>query len=268
MPLFLLADFAPKLELEHRSLNRANLKGSDSGFAFGANRIAFSNALIGAGYDRWDLRWHNQDKLPSGLKGEKAPVSTMHAFGLSTKLYKRLDDDKLWLSGIGTSLVYEKETNDALSLSLYTLIMRPKKIGFSYSYGVATAYHPVRTRFLPVFGLGYKQDKLNASIGYQRTYIGYELTEKWQISSGVIYSTILTKLAKDSTVEKDGYLEINSWQSDLALAYKHSKQTSIETSLRYSPIYDFTTYNANGHKIETYKMQEAFGVAIKFVYRF
>lgn len=138
----------------------------------------------------------------------------------------RLNEQQLWLSGLGVSMTYEKQTDDSLSMNAYSMIIHKLQDGWSIVYGGTVSYHPVQTRVLPIAGFSYRLKQplgWSGTLGFPRSYIGYGLSPQWQISTGLVYNTVLAKLAKDSVIQADGYGEIKAWQSDIAVTYQPQK---------------------------------------------
>lgn len=263
-------NFKPKIEVEHRYLESTSLRNAGGEFAFGADKLDVSNALASIGYERWRLNWKEIDQLPFG-DGQTAPIDHMHSVKLGAKYMQRVRDDLLWLNSIGIGMTYEKQTHDSLSMSLFSMWIRQLKDGWSVSYGAALSYHPVRARILPVAGLSYRMHQplgWSGLLGYPRSFVGYGFTPQWQLSAGIVNNAIMAKLAEDSAIATDGYGEINAWQADMALKYQPNSHWHIETSLRFSPRYEFTVFDASGDKQDTYSMLPTWGAALKLGYQF
>lgn len=264
--------FKPKIEIEHRYLNMTHLDGEDGQFAFSADKIQLSNVFANLGYERWRLNWKDVDQLPPSLSdGTRKPVETMHSVSLVGKYMHRLTDNRLWLNTLGLSMTYEKQTNDSLSLNVLSMLIRQLQDGWSIVYGATLSYHPVQSRILPVAGFSYRMHAplgWSGTLAYPRSYIAYGLSPQWQVSGGVVYNTVLAKLAKDSVIEQDGYGEVKAWQSDIAVKYQPEKHWSIQASLRFSPLYEFTTYDADGSRQDTFNMVPTWGAALSAGYQF
>lgn len=264
--------FKPKIEMEYRFLAPTELEKEQGGFGFDANKLKLSNLFADVSYERWQLNWQDIDLLPSGLSdGQASPVKTMHAVALSGKYMHRFNQRQLWLNTAGVSLTYEQQTRDAMSVNLMSMLIHQLDQAWSIVYGAMLSYHPVRSRALPVAGFSYRMHAplgWSGTLGYPRSYVAYGLSPQWQISGGVVYNTVLAKLAQDSVIEQDGYGEINAWQSDVALKYQPNSRWSLQTSLRFSPLYEFTSYDAEGDRQQTYNMQPTWGAAFSASYQF
>lgn len=262
----------PKVEVEHRFLNMTNLKKEEGKFAFSASKISVSNLFASANYEQWRLDWRDVSKLPATLSdGIKKPVEVMHSASLGGRYMVRLNEQQSLLSGLGVSMTYESQTTDSLSVNGYSMVIHKLQNEWSIVYGGTVSYHPVQSRILPIAGFSYRMQKplgWSGTLGFPRSYVAYGLSPKWQVSTGLVYNTVLAKLAKESVIQADGYGEIKAWQSDLAIKYQPEKHWSIQASLRYSPVYEFTTYNARGSRQNTFHMQPASGAALSASYQF
>lgn len=262
--------FKPKIEVEHRYLNSTSLQNQGGEFAFGADKLEVSNIFASLSYERWRLNWKEIDQLPFG-DGQNAPVDQMHSVRLGGRYMHKWSDNIRWLSSVGLGMTYEEQTHDAMSLSLFTMWIRQLEDGWAVSYGAAVSYHPVHSRFLPVAGFSYRmREPLGWSglLGYPRSYIGYGFTPQWQLSGGMVNNSIMAKLAEDSQIAADGYGEINAWQADVALKYQPVEHWSVTSSLRFSPLYEFTVFDADGNKQDTYTMLPTWGAALALSYQF
>lgn len=262
--------FKPKVEIEHRFLNSTGLVDTGGQFAFNANKISISNLFASFDYERWGLDWKEVDKLPFG-DGRNQPVEQMHSVRLAGRYMHRHNSNLLWLNTLGVSATYEKDQNDSLSYSLFSMWIRQLDKGWALSYGLSVNYHPVRTRVLPVAGFSYRMHAplgWSGTLGYPRSYVAYGFSPTWQVNAGVVNNSVVAKLAKDSRLSENGYAEINAWQANLALKYQPSAQWSIETGLRYSPKYAFSVFDAQGRRDATYQMNRTAGAALTFSYQF
>lgn len=262
--------FKPKIDMEHRFLNKTGLEGSGGKFGFQADKLSVSNVFATVSYERWSLNWSDVDKLDFGDK-QSDPIKQMETLALSGKYMKRLSDETLWLNTLGFSWTYEKQLGDAMSVNAVSILIRQLEDGWSVVYGGMVGYHPVQSRVLPVAGISYRMMSplgWSGTLGFPRSYIGYGFDPKWQVSGGVVYNTVLAKLARESVVEANGFGEVKAWQADVALRYQPVNHWSVQTSLRYSPVYEFSTYNADGNRQDTFVMEPTWGAAVSLRYQF
>lgn len=262
--------FKPKIEVEHRFLNSTGLQNEGGQFAFGADKLAVSNAFASVSYERWQLNWKEVEQLPFG-DGESSPVEQMDSVRFGLRYMHRHNENLLWLTSAGVSATYEKEQHDSLSYSLFSMWIQQLDDGWAISYGALMSYHPVNARVVPVAGFSYRMHQplgWSGLLGYPRSYIAYGFSPQWQFSSGLVNNSVMAKLAQDSKLMPDGYGEITAWQGDVALKYQPATHWSIETSLRYSPKYEFTVFDADGRRDTTYQMQPTWGAALGLSYQF
>lgn len=257
----------PSLELEHKRVGNSKIKGSNASFRTSSNKIALHNKMLGFSYEQYNLSWRNNADLPPDLSYDKSdPLTHIKALRLSTKYPKPLSEKQMLIAGVSLGATYEKEMANSYGANLFAVVGVRIANGFSTSYGAIINYHPVRTLALPAVGLGYRQKEplgLKGTLGFPKTSIAYGFNERWQMSAGVVFDSVITKLSKSSPISPSGYMEINAYQSDLTASYRLNKQLSIETSYRYTPIYQFTRYNTNRQKIARYHMKPANAIAIK-----
>lgn len=262
--------FKPKVEIEHRFLAPTGLQHTGGEFGFQAEKISVSNPLANFSYERWLLNWRDVNQLEFGDQLNQ-PVKQMQTVEFGAKYMQRLSEHTLWLNTLGFSWTYEKQTTDAMSVNAMSMWIKQLQDGWAIVYGGMLSYHPVQSRVLPVAGFSYRmhsQLSWSGMLGYPRSYIAYGITPQWQVSSGIVYNTVLAKLARDSVIEVDGYGEVKAWQTDVALKYQPANHWNIQTSLRYSPLYEFSTYNADGKRTDAFVMQPTWGAALSLSYQF
>lgn len=262
---------APKLEIWNTQASQSDFKDSSEGkFGYSVMGVRVSHPLFDFEYSSTDLDWQNVDQLPFG-NGEDDPVDQVNRIRLVGKYPLKLKGGMTWVNFVGASLAYESEVNDALSVNIMSFIAERLSADTVFTYGGFINYHPVRTRIFPLAGFSYRKDQpmgLSAFLGFPKTFVGYGFDPKWQVTAGVLFDQFLFKLKKDSTLEKDGYAEVESWQGDLSLLYKFTSRFVIESSLRWSSNYKFIPYDEDGSKTRSYELNPTWGYRILLSYQF
>lgn len=262
--------FDPKITLVYGYLNQGGIRGSSGEFSDYVYDFQVQNALGYFGYTQWNLDWYNVDQLPFG-NGQDQPINHLHKMKLGGKLSKLLNDKMRWINVIGASSAYEAEMDDSYSINLRSFVMYQYHSDLTLLAGAMYNFHPVRSRFYPIVGAAYRANAkqgLSAVIGFPRLFVAYGLSEHWKVSSGVSYRQFMAKLANDSTIEQQGYVELQSWKGDVMLSYQPDAHWRVDVFGHYSADYRFAFYNRYGNRQDQYKVQPSWGGGMKLHYQF
>lgn len=261
----------PKVEVWGTHVSQSEFKDSSEGrFDYNTFGIKISNLLFNFQYANSDLNWENVDQLPFG-NGKDDPVDKVNRFRLSGKYGIKLNEQMKWINSLGFNLAYETSTNDALSINYMTFIAHQLNQDYQVIYGGFMNYHPVRTRIFPIAGLNYRFKEpigFVGLLGFPKSYIGYGFNPTWQLSGGVIFDQFLFKLKENSSLEADGYAEVESLQGDVSLRYAHNSRLTVTSSLRWSSEYRFIPYDSDGSKVKSYKLNPIYGLRLGIAYQF
>lgn len=262
--------FAPKITLESGYLNQVGIRNAGGGFSDQFHNVQIQNLFGYVGYTQWDLDWHNVDQLPFG-NGLDQPINHLHKLSFGGKLFKSLNENTRWINVVGATSAYETEMNDSYSVNLRSFLLYQYHADVSFLVGAMYNYHPVRSRLYPIAGLTYRakaKKGLSAVIGFPRLFVAYGLTDRWKVSTGVSYRQFMAKLADDSIIEQQGYVELQSWKGDVMLSYQPDAHWRVDAFGHYSADYRFAFYNRQGSRQEQYQVEPSWGGGVKVRYQF
>lgn len=262
--------FAPQITMKYGYLNQVGIRDTGGEFSDQFYDFQVQNIFGYFGYTQWDLNWNNVDRLPFG-NGKDQPINALHKLTLGGKLFKPLSDSTRWINVIGATSAYETEMNDSYSVNLRSFLLYQYHSDVSLLIGAMYNYHPVRSRLYPIAGLTYRakaKQGLSAVIGFPRLFVAYGLTDRWKVSSGVSYRQFMAKLADDSIIEQQGYVELQSWKGDVMLSYQPDAHWRVDVFGHYSADYRFAFYSRHGNRQDQYKVEPSWGGGMKVRYEF
>ncbi|WP_006459976.1 hypothetical protein [Thiomicrospira aerophila] len=260
----------PAIEFEYDNFQSSRFDNSRGELSLDVAKFKISNRYISVDYQHWNVDTKNIAELPFGDQQSK-PIKQLESFNISTGYMARINPNWRWLNTLGLGVNYEKQINDATSVNLLSLGFYSLNPDLDIIAGFSYRYHPVQSRILPAVGLSYRANEFegwSATLGFPRSFVNYGFAADWQVSAGLAYQRILAKLAKDSVIEADGYVEISNWQTDVRLIHRPAPAWEVFASLRYIPFYEFETYNQRGNRQDTYDLEPTVGAGLGVRYQF
>lgn len=260
----------PAVEFEYDNFQSSRFDNSRGELSLDVAKLKISNRYLSFDYQHWNIATKNVADLPFGDQ-QTTPIKQLESFNLSSGYMSRLQPNLRWLNTLGVGVHYEKQLDDATSVNFLSLAFYEFNPDLDLIAGFSYRYHPVQSRFLPAVGVSYRANALEgwgATLGFPRSFVSYGFSPEWQLSAGLAYQRILAKLARDSVIEADGYVEISNWQTDLRLIHRPTPAWQVFGSLRYIPFYEFETYDQRGNRQATYQLEPTIGAGIGVRYQF
>lgn len=81
-------------------------------------------------------------------------------------------------------------------------------------------------------------------LGFPRAYVGYHLTPKLLLNAGMINSQAVIRLANDSGIEPQGFIEAKDFQGNAGFRYEVNKHFEVSADLLYAFKRDLTPITA------------------------
>jgi len=198
--------------------------------------------------------WFDRHSLPFG-NGSKAPWEALNRLGLSLTHSGELGGDWGYFTSASASASFEKQIDGSLGLSASAgAVWRPSQ-EWMIRLGAGVVWHKIRSYPIPVAGITYRSQTLKgfeAELGFPYSHVGYRLNE-WlglRLTGEMDYG--LYRLASDSSVRRDGYVEFSGYSTGL-----WAELTPLEAmTLRLGCAWDFqgdvTLYRENGEGKKQY----------------
>ena len=242
----------------------------------GTLRYFYNQAVFSVGYHQKSYSWDDEDQLPFG-NGRDDPWSDLKNISLGARYWDRFSEKWGWFAGAGLGSSFEEELGplEARGSGGVSYIFSPK---VSASLGAAVSYHPLRTSVFPIVGIRYNRDGggaggegasgFFASFGFPETGAGYRFNSSVAVRASVRYDHGIYRLADDSAVAPEGYVETSDALGGLYLDF--SPRPNIEVSLGavYAVYRSLTLYDEDEDELDDYDVDPAPGLALRLRARF
>lgn len=262
---------AVKLKVDVSSLRGVALN-KGGGYDLEHSKLELGNFLVNLAYERFNIDWHKQDKLPFAT-GIKSPVAAVKRYHLKTHIPYRLDERRMWLGHLGAEMAFETQTKSALSLQAYALYSEYLNRLASWQLGVYVNHHPVETVVLPIFEYTYNYPfKQRAGyyghLGFPKTELGYFIHPKLRTDIGFAYHQATVKLADDSPIEQSGIFQSKNWRASWKLHYQINKQLEARLGVDASVSNKLILYNQDHKMVDHYYGDNGLGWRLGLDFRF
>lgn len=260
----------PKVSLKSSYISDSNLDGYDGGVEVQKNTLKINNKFFGFSYSNTQYKWNNISALPFG-NGNSEPIEQMHTFKADIKLPYKINHQWFLINSFSIKSSFENDTQDSYSAGIFSFASYKYDDKHTIQIGAFANYHPTASIVMPIISYSYRIRHYNGFkfvLGFPRTYVGYHLNRATLLRFGMIYSQSVAKLNKNSTLQKDGYIETKDYMSNIGISYDFSKKLTIEADALYGLNREFTIYDSNSHKTNSYKIKPSLGASIKVIYMF
>lgn len=259
----------PKLTAESAFLNQADIKGSSGGVSVMKNRIRINNEFASLSYTRWDFHWNGVESLDFSDKIHM-PIKALQTLEAGVSAPVPINERLFILAQLSVSSSFEKEMQDSYKAGGFIFASYRLCKDHTIQTGAFSTYHPVRTITLPVLSYSYRvreQDGIVAVLGFPRTYVGYHATKESLFWLGALYSQSLAKLAKESYLAKEGYIEAKDYMANIGWRYRYSESLSLETDLLFSLSRDFRVYDKDADEVFYRRIENSWGASFALKWR-
>jgi hypothetical protein len=237
------------------NVTRSGLKASYSHFYFS--------------YDRMDFNWDDIAKLPFG-NGQDKPWKALQKIELGAGIEKALNSK--WSYALDGA-VFSAFENDFGGYG--GRVQAWAGYGFSpdlrLRFGARAYIHQFQLIALPVISLDYRlgqQEGFSSSIGVPDAHLRYGFNKYIALRLFGEYEQDLYRLADDSKVEQEGYLQREGVMAGLLMDITPVKDLSITAGVIRSLAYTLTTYNKDGDNEKEYDNEPGWGAIVKVNYTF
>ena len=198
--------------------------------------------------------WFDRHSLPFG-NGSKVPWEALNRLGLSLRHSGELGGEWGYFASASASASYEKQIDGSLGLSAMAGAVWKPSQEWTVRLGAGVVWHQIRSYPIPVAGISYRSKTLKgfeAELGFPYSHVGYRVNE-WlgvRLTGEMDYG--LYRLASDSSVRRDGYVEFSGYSTGL-----WAELTLLEAmTLRLGCAWDFqgnvTLYRESGEGKKQY----------------
>ena len=243
--------------------------GSDvSGAGFNL-RASYKDFFLS--YERIQYSWSNVERLPFG-NGRDDPWDDLNVLTLGYQHNGRINPKWMYFIGGGVSSSFEKEFDDSYSFrgfGGFTYIYSPK---LQFTLGAGGVYHKVRSQGLPVVGITYNRgatEGLSAGLGFPLTFVAYHFNENWALKTRVVeFDLDIFRLADDSPVHPEGFLERQDLMADLGVEWTPMKALALYVGARYYFRRELTLYDKDGNNEREFDVDNAWGGVLRLSWKF
>lgn len=249
-------------------LTDADVDQTDGSFSMTRQRVSAKWASIGVTYQRWDFNWSDVASLPFG-DGVHDPWKSLESVSVSARVLRRLGLRWSYVVGLSAGYLYESDTSDSFGAAVFG------GMGYGFDrktilrFGAMVSYHPIRTVVWPMVGLDLRSESgFSATIGFPKTELAWRFTPKWEASLSALADRAVARLADDSAVEPNGYLESTNYMGAVGLTYRPVKGLALDLRWAQSLSRSVTFYDEDGHETRDFDVGRAPGVLLGVTYRF
>ncbi len=260
----------PKISLDSSYLSSADVSGSEGSVGVAKNSVKINNAFAEVSYSNWSFAWDDIDRLPFG-NGVDDPIKQMHSVKVGVKIPFPISDKWFLLTSLSVNSTFEKEMDDSYGAGVFGFASYRLDQDHSIQMGAFANYHPISTLVLPVMSYSYRarqRDGFQLVLGFPRAYVGYYVSDKMLLRSGMIFSQSVIRLSDSSVVESGGYIEAKDYMGNMGVSYEFSSKFTLDVNFLYSLKRDFIIYNSAGAEESKYSIDPSMGVNLRLKYLF
>lgn len=260
-----------KLTVQGGNIAQADLSGGKGKFAVMRAGATISYSKFTFTYRRRFYDWDDKANLPFG-NGRDDPWQDFSSLTLRARHDGELNKAWRYFVVAGAFSSFEKDmagSYGGLGMAGVTYVVSPT---LQWIFGGAVSYHPVRTRALPVIGINWNMGAKkgwSGAVGYPITRLLYRFNPQWALEVGSVgYVRSIYRLADDSTVEREGYLETEHMMAGAGFEYNPAKNCKINLSLRYFFNREMTIYDKDCDNEHNYDVDNSWGGVLSVAYTF
>ncbi|MCP4351686.1 MAG: hypothetical protein GY795_39980 [Desulfobacterales bacterium] len=241
----------------------ANVKGKNGEVGGYSASVATSLANLNFGYQYLSFGWDQVNDLPFG-NGKDDPWEHLHSASVGYEYSKMADKRWGYFAGINVISQFEKEISGSFGATGFAgMIFNIPESNLIFQTGGVLSYNEVEITVMPLVGLEWNpgaKSGFSATLGVPATQVSYHYGPTAYVSLGLTMDGGMYRLSDDSTVEKEGYLEMESYSALLALGIELVENCDIQVGGLYFFNRDLTLYNKDGDNGRTYGLDEALGM--------
>ncbi len=228
--------------------------------------VAISLSKVNFGYQYISFAWDQVNDLPFGNEKDD-PWEHFHSTSIGYEHSEMVNRRWGYFAGINVSSQFEKEMSGSFGAAGFGgMVFNIPESNLILRSGGVLSYNEVETTLMPLVGLEWNpqaKSGFSASLGVPVTRVSYHYGPIASVSLGLTMDGGVYRLADDSTVEKEGYLEMESFAALLALEFVPVEKCWVQIGGLYFFNRDFTLYNKDGDNERTYGLDDALGVFLE-----
>ncbi len=222
-------------------------------------------------YDRMDYKWDNSEiaKLPFG-NGSDKPWKALQKLEIGANFENNLNDKWSYSLDGAVFSAFEKDFG-----GYGGRVQAWAGYGFSpllrLRFGARAYIYQFQAIAMPVLSLDYRWDKqegFSAQIGVPDAHLRYGFNKYIALRLFGEYEQDLYRLADDSKVENEGYLQREGVMTGLVMDITPVKDLCISAGVIRSLAYTLTTYDKDGDNDKEYDNESAWGAIVTVNYAF
>ncbi len=214
--------------------------------------------------------WEDTESPAFGTRGED-PWDRLNSLGLKAGYKGRLGDHWGCLVEGGVSSAYEREMDGSLGANLLVVLNRRLSPDWRASLGLMAGAHKVRYSLLPVLGADFRaeaEEGFSARLGLPKTELGYAFSGQWKVRGGIGMEGGVYRLSDQSPVERKGYVQTRGLVLGLYADWKPTRALTVTFGPRYELARDYSIFNDQGEKRNSYHLDNAWGALLSLDWRF
>ncbi|MFV0349406.1 MAG: hypothetical protein ACK5JO_12545 [Halodesulfovibrio sp.] len=253
-------------------IGSADVDSGDGSFETSGFTTGFSMPLLTFSYTQDTYDWNNASSLPLTSNGDD-PWDTLHVLELSTSFSGKLADRWGWFAYGNVDSAFEEEMKDSFGALAVGGISYSLNERFSISAGVGGKFHSVEDELFPVLSIHYNAvgaDGVGAygSLGVDGVVAGYAFTPSLRLKGAVKHEIEMYRLADDSNVSREGYMEHSGWRAGVQGEYDITSSLSITGGLDYHFARTMRIYESSGDEDKKLDVDGAPGFTLGIGYAF
>jgi len=246
----------------------------DFGTEVGLTKVGFSATYLcfTFNYTLNSYSWDDiNDNLPFG-NGTDDPWDTLHELEFGLRYIKPFDDGWSYFALASALLAYEDEINEAFGYEITAGLIYEPAPEWEFRLGTQVAYNEVsECKVYPIGAILWNQEAeegFSAILGLPESCLKYHFTP--DVSSKIEFSfdKDLYRLADDSTVAQEGYLEYEGLVLGVHLDINISENALFTIGTEYNFERGLALYGQDGQDMSSHDIDSAFGGVFKLAYTF
>lgn len=253
----------------------ADVKNGEGEVSVYTERALLRYGKFALSYTAAQYDWNDVDPLPFG-NGEDDPWDNLHSLALSFRHDARSGENWGWFASATLTSDFEEEMDESFGGSVASgIVYRPTKM-WSLVAGAALRVSPLGVAVVPALGAQYGgQNGPNASgtgitarIAFPSSEVKYTFSERFALRVGAAYEGGTYRLADDSPVEKKGYASLRGVSIGLYADWTPVENLSLSAGPEYRFARQYTFYDDDGDKDDSYDVDNALGGALRVNWAF
>lgn len=231
--------------------------------------ISLSKLKIGYKYTSY--QWSQPDRLPFG-SGKDGPWTELHDISAGFHHSGMFNPEWGYFFGAGASSQFEKEISASYSGSGFAgLFYNVPEWRLCIRVGGGASVNEVESEVMAMGGIewnGFAETGLSIALGIPDTHIAYRFTPESRIRLGLTMNKGLYRLADDSPVEKEGYLETERFGGFLEYELKPADFCKLSLGGAFFFDREYRLYDKDGNDERVYDLDDAGGgfASISFMF--